>query len=51
MSFFKWYGSLQRKMLSRFDHLFVQNEDSKKLLDDLVYQLSVQFPAIQDLTG
>ena len=26
MSFFKWYGGLQRKMLSRFDHLFVQNK-------------------------
>jgi 3-deoxy-D-manno-octulosonic-acid transferase len=35
MSFFKWYGKLQRKMLSRFDHLFVQNESSKKLLDDI----------------
>jgi 3-deoxy-D-manno-octulosonic-acid transferase len=35
MSFFKWYGGLQRKMLSRFDHLFVQNEASKKLIDDL----------------
>jgi 3-deoxy-D-manno-octulosonic-acid transferase len=33
MSFFKWYGGLQRKMLSRFDHLFVQNETSKKLID------------------
>jgi 3-deoxy-D-manno-octulosonic-acid transferase len=35
MSFFKWYGSLQRKMLSRFDHLFVQNEESKKLVDEV----------------
>jgi 3-deoxy-D-manno-octulosonic-acid transferase len=35
MSFFKWYGGLQRKMLSRFDHLFVQNEASKKLMDDI----------------
>ena len=33
MSFFKWYGGLQRKMLSRFDHLFVQNQESKKLVD------------------
>jgi 3-deoxy-D-manno-octulosonic-acid transferase len=32
MSFFKRYGGLQRKMLSRFDHLFVQNEESKKLI-------------------
>jgi 3-deoxy-D-manno-octulosonic-acid transferase len=35
MSFFKWYGGLQRKMLSRFDHLFVQNKLSKKLLDKI----------------
>ncbi|MET0636208.1 MAG: glycosyltransferase N-terminal domain-containing protein [Chitinophagaceae bacterium] len=32
MSFFKWYGVIQRKMLSRFDHLFVQNDESKRLL-------------------
>jgi len=30
--FFRWYGFFQRKMLSRFDHLFVQNEESKQLL-------------------
>jgi 3-deoxy-D-manno-octulosonic-acid transferase len=35
MSFFKWYGGLQRKMLARFDHLFVQNEASKKLIDEI----------------
>ena len=35
MSFFKWYGKLQRKILSRFDHLFVQNAESKKLLDEI----------------
>jgi 3-deoxy-D-manno-octulosonic-acid transferase len=35
MSFFRWYGSLQRKMLSRFDHLFVQNKQSKILLDKI----------------
>ena len=33
MPFFKWYGQLQRKMLTRFDQVFVQNENSKKLLD------------------
>lgn len=33
MSFFKWYGRLQRKMLTRFDQIFVQNESSKKLLE------------------
>lgn len=35
MSFFKWYGKLQRKMLSRFDHLFVQNESSLQLLGSI----------------
>jgi 3-deoxy-D-manno-octulosonic-acid transferase len=35
MSFFKWYGKLQRKILSRFDHLFVQTAESKKLIDDI----------------
>jgi 3-deoxy-D-manno-octulosonic-acid transferase len=35
MSFFKWYGGLQRKMLSRFDHLFVQTPSAKKLVDEL----------------
>ena len=33
--FFKWYGELQRKMLFFFQHLFVQNEISKKLLDSI----------------
>lgn len=35
MSFFKWYGALQRKMLARFDHLFVQDTTSKRLIDDI----------------
>ncbi|MBK5271666.1 MAG: 3-deoxy-D-manno-octulosonic acid transferase [Bacteroidia bacterium] len=35
MSFFKWYGGLQRKMLSRFNHLFVQNSTSKNLIDKI----------------
>ena len=35
MSFFKWYGGLQRKMLSRFDHLFVQTAGSKNLIDNI----------------
>lgn len=35
MSFFKWYGAIQRKMLSRFDHLFVQEEVSKTLMEDI----------------
>jgi 3-deoxy-D-manno-octulosonic-acid transferase len=35
MSFFKWYATLQRKMLTRFDHLFVQNTESQKLLGNI----------------
>lgn len=35
MHFFQWYGSLMRKMLSRFDHLFVQTEDSRQLLETI----------------
>jgi 3-deoxy-D-manno-octulosonic-acid transferase len=34
-AFFKWYGSLQRKMLSCFTQIFVQNELSKKLLETI----------------
>ncbi len=36
MSFFSWYGGLQRKMLSRFDHLFVQNESSAELIRGII---------------
>ena len=35
MSFFKWYGGLQRKILSRFDHLFVQNQSSLELIREI----------------
>jgi len=31
--FFKWYGGWYRKFLDCFTHIFVQNEDSKKLLE------------------
>ncbi len=31
-SFFRWYGSLMRRALRVFDELFVQNEESKRLL-------------------
>jgi 3-deoxy-D-manno-octulosonic-acid transferase len=33
--FFKWYGSMHRFMLQCFQHLFVQNQQSKILLDKL----------------
>lgn len=34
--FFKWYGDIWRKMLLAFSHLFVQNEDSYKLVKGIV---------------
>ncbi|MEP6514088.1 MAG: glycosyltransferase N-terminal domain-containing protein, partial [Parafilimonas sp.] len=34
-SFFKWYGSISRKMLHFFTHLFVQNESSASLLHSI----------------
>ncbi len=36
--FFKWYGGLHKTMLSTFNHLFVQNENSAKLLLNIGYQ-------------
>lgn len=33
--FFRWYGSLHRKMLHMVSHFFVQNEQSKSLLNGL----------------
>ena len=33
--FFKWYGSLHRKMLSMVSHFFVQDESSKNLLEGI----------------
>ena len=35
MIFFKWYGNLYRKMLSMFDHIFVQTPASKRMIDEL----------------
>lgn len=32
--FFKWYGGLHRKMLDCFQHIFVQDEASKRLLEN-----------------
>lgn len=34
-AFFKWYGVLHRKMLGWVSHLFVQNEESKLLLNKI----------------
>lgn len=39
--FFKWYGSLHKKMLSFFTYLFVQNETSKQLLQTIGVEKNV----------
>jgi 3-deoxy-D-manno-octulosonic-acid transferase len=36
--FFKWYGGLQRKMLRCFTKIFVQNKESKELLQTINIQ-------------
>jgi len=33
--FFKWYGSLNRKILGFVDHFFVQDENSRRLLESI----------------
>jgi len=42
MSFFKWYGQLSRKMLTRFHHIFVQDELSKNLLAQIGIEQNVE---------
>jgi 3-deoxy-D-manno-octulosonic-acid transferase len=37
-SFFTWYGRLQRKMLNFFNHIFVQNDLSASLLNNIGMQ-------------
>ena len=37
-AFFKWYGGFYRNALKSFDHFFVQNEKSKKLVQQLGFQ-------------
>lgn len=36
MPFFKWYGSLWKKMLTCFTHFFVQNQQSKIILERII---------------
>lgn len=36
-SYFKWYGSLMRKALFSFNHIFTQDENSKKLIENIGY--------------
>jgi 3-deoxy-D-manno-octulosonic-acid transferase len=45
-AYFKWHGEVQRKTLSKFAHVFVQDELSKKLADKL--QLPVSFTVAGD---
>lgn len=45
-AYFKWYGEVQRKTLSKFAHVFVQDLLSKKLADKL--QLPVSFTVAGD---
>ncbi|MCY7293093.1 MAG: 3-deoxy-D-manno-octulosonic acid transferase, partial [Ferruginibacter sp.] len=39
--FFKWYGNIWRKMLGSFTHFFVQNKDSKQLLETLGFKENI----------
>ncbi|WP_306420455.1 3-deoxy-D-manno-octulosonic acid transferase [uncultured Winogradskyella sp.] len=36
-SYFKWYGSLMRSALFSFEHIFTQDENSKKLIESIGY--------------
>ena len=36
--FFKWYGGLHRKILSKVSHFFVQNQNSKNLLNEIGFK-------------
>ncbi|MCW3125958.1 MAG: 3-deoxy-D-manno-octulosonic acid transferase [Bacteroidetes bacterium] len=52
--FFKWYGALHRRMLGFFTHIFVQNEESKKLLQSINIASEVcpdtRFDRVVDIT-
>ncbi|MBL0181866.1 MAG: 3-deoxy-D-manno-octulosonic acid transferase [Chitinophagaceae bacterium] len=39
--FFKWYGAIWRQMLQSFTHFFVQNDESKELLQQLGFSNNV----------
>ena len=41
--FFRWYGGSYKNVLKCFDHLFVQNEESVRLLESIGAELSVTF--------
>ncbi len=41
-AFFKWYGSWMKKSLQTFEHFFVQNETSKRLLNNInIHDISI----------
>jgi 3-deoxy-D-manno-octulosonic-acid transferase len=40
--FFKWYGTMHRRMLKCFTHLFVQTEDSRNLLASIGFSENVR---------
>ena len=37
-AFFKWYGGFYRKALKTFNHFFVQNDSSKKLIQSIGFE-------------
>ncbi len=55
--FFKWYGGIWKQMLENFDHFFVQNEASKKMLESIGITQNVsisgdtRFDRVIDIAG
>jgi len=54
-SFFKWYGGWMRKSLHTFTHFFVQNDTSKKLLNNVGFTNAsicgdTRFDRVYDIT-
>jgi 3-deoxy-D-manno-octulosonic-acid transferase len=43
MPFFKWYGSLWKRMLHCFTHFFVQNQSSKNILEKIISADKITF--------
>lgn len=39
--FFRWYGNFWKKMLECFSHFFVQNEESKQLLENIGFSQDI----------
>jgi len=39
--FFKWYGNFWKKILECFSHFFVQNEESKQLLENIGFSQNI----------